>query len=216
MILTIARHIQEIRKKIGDTVALVVVIKHISSQDVQKALSAGTLIVGENRLQEAEKHAHLLEHVEKHFIGHVQTNKVKKIVALFDCIQTVDSLKLARLINTESKKQGKIMSVMIQVNIGEEEQKHGVFVEQLKEFYDHLLDLKYLDVVGLMCIPPVLDISEKGQKGKLRSYFQHMKLLQKDFKLKHCSMGMTNDYMLAVEEGSTMVRIGRGIFGERS
>ena len=211
----VARRIQEIKKKIGDTVALVAVVKHVSSEDVQKALSAGVRIVGENRLQEAEKRAHLLKHVEKHFIGHVQTNKVKKIVTLFDCIQTVDSLKLARLINKESEKQEKIMSIMIQVNIGEEEQKHGVFVEQLKEFYDQLLDLKYLDVIGLMCIPPALDLSEKGQKGNLCSYFQHMKLLQKDFKLKHCSMGMTNDYMLAVDEGSTMVRIGSGIFGER-
>lgn len=212
----VVQMVQKLKKELGKTV-LVTVLKGVSLGKVKEVLAAGVMVIAENRIQEAEQRflsLGALAGVEKHFIGLLQSNKVKKAVRLFDCIQSVESLKTAALLNKEAEKQQKLVKVMIQINIGHEQQKQGILPATTYRFYEQLLDYKHLSVIGLMCIAPAVDASTTQGKDKLHHYFRRMKALQNDLGLEHCSMGMTNDYKIAVAEGSTMVRIGRGIFGE--
>lgn len=222
---TIKQNIKRIKTDISQEVTLVAVTKGVSVERINEAIDAGVTDIGENKLQEAEKKFPKLKgKTRKHFLGHLQTNKVKKIVALFDCVQSIDSIKAAELINREAFQQNKIIEGMMQINIGNEPQKQGIIAEQLYEFYDKLLEYHNIKIIGIMCIAPELDIQQKEQKKqkeqkenkeKLHILFKKMKELQEDLNLKHCSMGMSNDYRIAVEEESTMIRLGRAIFGER-
>lgn len=148
------------------------------------------------------------EHFDKHLIGHLQTNKVKEAVKLFDTIQSVDSLKLAKEINKRATELQKVMPIMIEINISGETQKYGIPPETTAKFYQDLSELPYLKVVGLMAIAPDIPAEET------RPYFQKMKQLFDQFNLKWLSLGMTNDYEIAIEEGSNMVRIGTALFGK--
>ena len=141
-------------------------------------------------------------------IGKLQTNKVKYAVELFDFIHSVDNYKLAKKISEEEKKVGKNLKYFIQVNIGNESQKSGVNLEDLNNFYQQCSQELKLDIIGLMCIPPN-SISAKD-------FFLKMKELNKSLGLNELSMGMSSDYLLAIEHGSTFVRIGSKIFGERA
>lgn len=212
----VTQRVQKFQNELGAT-ALVAVIKGTSLEKIKEALAAGVTMIAENRIQEAEQRFLSLNNlptVKKHFIGHLQSNKIKKAVQLFDCIQSVDSLKIAALLNKEAEKQQKRVKVMIQINIGNEQQKHGILPVAGYRFYEQLQEYQHLSVVGLMCIAPAVDVHTMQGKKELHCCFRRMKELQNDLKLQHCSMGMTNDYKIAVAEGSTMVRIGRGIFGD--
>ena len=171
----------------------------------------GHLEYGENKVQEATikwtdiKLAN--PNIKLHLIGKLQTNKVKFAIKLFDYIHSVDTKKLAKKIADEKFKQNKKIKIFLQVNIGDEEQKSGISKDKLNDFYSYCKNLN-LDVVGLMCIPPANDNAEK--------YFKEMTVLAKKLGLKELSMGMSADYLKAVKNSSTYIRIGSSIFGKRS
>ena len=171
----------------------------------------GHIHFGENRVQEAlDKWTKIKENndtIKLHLIGKLQTNKVKFAVKIFDYIHTVDSIKLARKISNEENKLKKKIKLFIQVNIGLEEQKSGVSENNLKELIEECSRLN-LSVIGLMCIPP--------NDNNSKNYFKKMKELGSQYSLSELSMGMSSDYLEAIEEGSTYVRIGSKIFGERA
>ena len=171
----------------------------------------GHLDYGENKVQEAiEKWSDIKikkPQIKLHLIGKLQTNKVKFAIRIFDYIHSVDSIKLAKKISDEQKKQNKKVKIFIQVNIGSEEQKSGIDVNKIEELLNFCKELK-LDVIGLMCIPPINKDSSK--------YFQKMNLLKNDFNLQQLSMGMSSDYLDAIKNNATYLRIGSSIFGKRS
>lgn len=208
----IKENIQKIISEIG-SVKLVVVTKSRTIEEIKQAIEAGAPIIAENRIQEAERKYSELKNffkdknVEFHFIGHLQTNKVKKAIEMFDLIQSIDSLKLAKEIDKRANQINKKQDVLIEVNIGKEPQKYGVLPENVIEFTNKIKQFENIKVKGLMCMPPFNKDS--------RPYFKEMKKMFDKLNLEILSMGMTNDYKIAIEEGSNMIRIGRGIFGER-
>ena len=171
----------------------------------------GHLDYGENKVQEAiDKWSEIKikkPQIKLHLIGKLQTNKVKFAIRIFDYIHSVDSIKLAKKISDEQNKQNKKVKIFIQVNIGLEEQKSGVDINKIEELLNFCKELK-LDVIGLMCIPPINKDSSK--------YFQKMSLLKNDFNLQQLSMGMSSDYLDAIKNNATYLRIGSSIFGKRS
>ena len=190
---------------------LIAVSKTFNSDDIKPLVDFGHIHFGENRVQEAlDKWVNIKENndaVKLHLIGKLQTNKVKFAVKIFDYIHTVDSIKLARKISTEENKLKKKIKLFIQVNIGSEEQKSGVAENNLKELIEECSKLN-LRVIGLMCIPP--------NDNNSKIHFKKMKQLNLKYSLSELSMGMSSDYIEAIEEGSTFVRIGSKIFGERT
>lgn len=210
----------KILSEIPKEVTVVAAAKSKTVQDVEEAISAGITAVGENYLQESRA---VIEAVGKkvswHFIGHVQKNKVKNIVPLFDMIETVDSLELATIIDQQAAKHGKVMPVLIEVNIAREEQKHGAKPEDIPALVREIAKLRNIRVQGLMTMGPFLD-----DPTDLRPYFRQTRQLFEEIKtlgipdveMKHLSMGMSDSYLIAIEEGATMVRIGTRIFGPRS
>ncbi|MBT3721033.1 YggS family pyridoxal phosphate-dependent enzyme [archaeon] len=205
-------NIQKIIQEIGKA-KLVAVSKKKSVLEIKQAINAGIKIIGENRIQKAqEKYNELNEffkenHVEFHFVGHLQSNKTKKAVEMFDLIQTVDSLKLAQEINNRAKEINKIQRVLIQINIGEEKQKFGIKPEKTVEFVAQIKKYKNIKIKGLMCIHPF------GEDPI--PYFKRMKKIFDSTQLEILSMGMSSDYKTAIEQGSNMIRVGTKIFGER-
>jgi hypothetical protein len=176
-------------------------------EKIEAAIKTGVAVCGENYLQEAEKKiSEIGSKVQWHFIGHLQSNKAKKAVELFDCIQSVDSIKLARKISNAAAGP---FPILIEVNIGREKSKFGVLPEALPELLESIKGLPNLSVIGLMCMAPRLPAEQT------RPFFQRMRLLSQQLFLAELSMGMSSDYAVAVEEGSTMVRIGTALFGER-
>jgi len=203
-------------EEIGNT-KLVCVTKTIEPERINEAIRAGATILGENRVQEYEDKCDDILLCETHLIGHLQTNKVKKAVDLFDLIQSVDSLKVIRNINRRARDIEKVQKVFLQVNIGNESQKYGFGPDEVKKAINDIHSLGNVRVEGLMCIPPFLPPEET------RPYFRKMKTLFDEVKpenrdnidIRELSMGMSNDYRIAIEEGATMVRVGSAIFGER-
>lgn len=198
----IKENVKKILNEIGN-VKLIAVTKGISIDEIQKAKEAGIYSFGENRLNEAQEKIKNIEG-EWHFIGNLQSNKIKKVVEIFNVIQSVDTLSKALLIDKEAKKINKKQKIMIQINIGGENQKGGINAEDIKEFLFDLNHLKNINIIGLMCIAP--------REVDARPYFKKMKKIFNETNLKELSMGMTNDYKIAIEESSTMIRVGRGIF----
>ena len=202
----------EISVKVKENIypTIIAVSKTFKIPDLLPLIEYGHIHFGENKVQEAlEKWKNLkikYPKINLHLIGRLQTNKVKLAVKLFDYIHSVDSEKLAKKIYEEQLKQKKIIKVFIQVNFENEEQKSGISIKNLENFYKYCKELN-LEVIGLMCIPPQL----KNPK----SFFQELNLLKKKLDLKELSMGMTSDYIEAVENDSTFLRIGSKIFGER-
>ncbi|MFW5915772.1 MAG: YggS family pyridoxal phosphate-dependent enzyme [Planctomycetota bacterium] len=216
---TIEQNLQSIRREIPEDVTVVAAGKTRDADDLSRAIDAGVSIVGENYVQEARRVQRNLgdraKDVSWHMIGHLQTNKINKALRLFDLIQTVDSLKVARGI---SKRVEETYPVYVQVNIGEEESKYGVMPDDAVEVIEQVGGMENLLVEGLMTMEPYFEDPEKA-----RPYFRRMRelydRLQDDpppgVELKVLSMGMTNSYRVAVEEGANMVRIGTAIFGPR-
>ena len=186
------------------------VTKNQSLKEIQELYDFGIRIFGENKVQEAnEKWSNMkveYPNTKLHLIGGLQTNKVKLAVKIFDYIHSVDNEKLARKISEEQKKQSKKIKIFIQVNLGEEKQKSGILKKNLKQFYEYCKKLD-LDILGLMCIPP--------QNEDPKTFFKQLYLLNESLGLKDLSMGMSSDYLIAVECSSSYLRIGSKIFGER-
>jgi pyridoxal phosphate enzyme (YggS family) len=203
-----------------DTIRLIAVSKTVPAGPVEEAVAAGVTDLGENYIQEAREKINSLAAlpVNWHFIGHLQSNKAKYAVRLFDLIHSVDSLKLANELDKYAKKVGKIQSVLIQVNIAKEDTKAGVFVENTRQLLQDLSRLENISIRGLMTMPPYFNAPEK-----VRPFFAALRELRDrinaeaipNVALDELSMGMSGDFEAAIEEGATMVRIGTAIFGER-
>jgi pyridoxal phosphate enzyme (YggS family) len=202
-------------------IKLLAVSKKHSIDEIKALKQAGVNFFGENRVQELEeKNEKLLsEEIELdwHFIGHLQRNKVKYLMRMENCrmIQSIDSLRLAKEVNKRAKKNNRKIPVLVEINISGDENKFGITPAKAEEFLKKITKLEFLQIEGLMTILPYLDDSEQ-----LRSYFKDMKnlfdkLSESVIPLNELSMGMTNDYQIAVEEGATIVRVGTAIFGER-
>ena len=186
---------------------------------IQAAIAAGVRLIGENYVQEAEdKRKIISEPAEWHMIGHLQSNKVKVALNIFDLIQSLDGLALALELDKEGKKKDKTVRTMIEVNLGDEASKSGVGQDKVAELLKRVGDLSYVRVEGLMAVPPF-----KENPDEVRPYFRALKDLQVELQclqisnvnLNQLSMGMTQDYPIAVEEGATIVRIGTALFGPR-
>jgi len=190
---------------------IIAVSKTFKLEKILPLIDHGHIDYGENKVQEAgEKWKSIKEkkpNIKLHLIGRLQTNKVKFAIKIFDYIHSLDSIKLAKKIADEEKKQNKKIQLFIQVNIGNEDQKSGVDLKDLTNLYNYCKELN-LNVIGLMCIPPFEEDSEK--------YFKEMKILNKKLNLTNLSMGMSSDYLKAVENSATHVRIGSNIFGSRN
>lgn len=202
-----------------ESIHLVTVSKTIPANRVKKAIEAGVTILGENYVQEARNKFNILGTypVSWHFIGHLQSNKAKYAVRLFDLIHTVDTLKLARELDKQAKKINKIQDVLIQINISNEPSKSGSDIKNAVNLIEDVVFFENLSVKGMMAMPPFFNNPEKA-----RPYFIALRNLrdqiQKTFPgvvLNELSMGMTGDFEVAIEEGATLVRIGTAIFGER-
>jgi PLP dependent protein len=200
-------------------VLLVAAAKTREPSEILAAINAGVKIIGENYVQEAEKaYAVIGRRAEWHFIGHLQKNKVKKAVSIFDMIETVDSLEIATEIGKRSGQIGKNMPVLIEINSGREQNKSGVFPEQATEVITGISRIPNIRVMGLMTMGPSVSNSED-----FRPYFRETKELFDKIKeltipgveMKYLSMGMTDSYKVAIEEGANIVRLGSKIFGER-
>jgi pyridoxal phosphate enzyme (YggS family) len=190
----------------GD-VRLVAVTKTFPAADVEHAIAAGMTDVGENKVQEArDKRPGVTSGARWHLIGHLQSNKVKDAVRLFDVVQTVDSIDLAEKLGRAAGALGKRQEVLLQVNVGREEQKSGAEPEEVPELVKRIAAIPSLHVTGLMTIPPV---------GDPRAFFRELRAMRDDLGLAELSMGMTDDFEVAIEEGATIVRVGRAIFGSR-
>lgn len=204
---------------ISDAVQLVAVTKYHDVEAMRRAIDAGVDVIGENRVQEAEKkHAVLDRDVRWHLIGHLQTNKVKHAVKIFDMIESVDSVKLAEAIEKEAAKLGKVQDILVQVNLVKEASKTGVYLEDLDELLSCIDDMEHLKLKGLMFIAPIEEDIEMVRPMFNKMYHLFREVQQRPYKtadVKYLSMGMTHDYQIAVEEGANIVRVGTAIFGPR-
>ena len=204
----------------ADSVRLVAVSKTIPAGTVKAAIEAGVAILGENYMQEArEKFNTLVQYpVSWHFIGHLQSNKAKYAVKLFDLIHSVDSFKLALELDKQAKKVDKIQQILVQVNISAEDTKSGISADEAPGLISEISRLENLSIRGLMTMPPYF-----YQPEKVKPFFADLRELRDQIKaqalpnvsLEELSMGMTGDFEVAIEEGATLVRIGTAIFGER-
>ena len=191
---------------------IIAVSKTFTIKDILPLINYGHIHFGENKVQEAiEKWIDIkkdFKNIKLHMVGKLQTNKVKYVVPFFDYIHSLDNLKLAEKISKEQTKNNKIMKLFIQINIGKENQKNGIAIEELDNFYIKCTQDLGLNIIGLMCLPP--------NDNNTSNYFSKMQHLVNQLKLKEISMGMSNDYLEAIKYHSTYLRIGSKIFGERN
>ena len=213
----IKENVEKILKELPEGVELVVAGKTRTVEQIMKAVQGGVKIIGENYVQEAEKKYEVIgDKIKWHFIGHLQKNKVKKAVRIFDLIETVDSLGVAQEIDLRWKQIGKIMPVLVEINSGKEEQKSGVLPENVETLVRGLSGFQNMRILGLMTMGPRF-----GEPEDSRPYFVITKKIFEKVKslnlpgveMRYLSMGMTNSYKVALEEGSNMVRLGTKIFG---
>lgn len=218
--------INKLCSKIGydpSLIKLMAVSKTMPAEDIVYAIRGGIKYIGENIVQEANEKFNRIKDVLKqydakfHFIGHLQTNKAKIASEIFDSIDSIDSIKIAKKLYEYCKNQNKILNCLIQVNIGQEETKYGIAESEVKDLINEIRKMPNLNIRGLFAIPPFLEDAEK-----IRPYFRQMQLLKNklqqlypEIELNELSMGMSHDYEVAIEEGATIIRIGQGIFGPR-
>jgi pyridoxal phosphate enzyme (YggS family) len=216
----IRENIGELLKELPRGVELAAAAKSRTPDEVLQAVEAGVKVIGENYVQEAEQaRAAIGDKAAWHMIGHLQKNKVKKAVALFDMIETVDSIELAREVDKRCAEIGRVMPVLVEVNSGREEQKAGVLPENAEQLVKEISRLPNVRVMGLMTMGPRFGNPEDSRPYFVitRQLFQRIKALKlPNVEMKYLSMGMTNSYKIALEEGANLVRIGTKIFGERS
>lgn len=217
------QNIQEACEKVKrnrDEVTLIAVSKTKPIEVLQEAYDLGVRVFGENKVQElVDKYEALPKDIEWHLIGHLQTNKVKYIIDKVAMIHSVDSIKLAETIEKEAAKKDCIANILVEVNVAEEESKFGLKMDEVLPFIEKISTFPHIRVKGLMTIAPFVENAEEN-----RDIFTNLHKLSVDIEAKNIdntsmsvlSMGMTNDYEVAVEEGATMVRVGTGIFGARN
>jgi len=225
---SIAENLERVRKQMAhaaanagravDEIELVAITKTHPAEKVREAIEAGQTLFGESRVQEARtKIPELPSNIRWHFVGHLQKNKIRHALPLFELFHGVDSLALAEEMNRIAADEGMHPRVLLEVNVAGEGSKFGFSTDKLREQMEELLALQRLSILGLMCIPPIAEEAEASRK-----YFVQLRelrdRLQTEFHvdLAQLSMGMTNDFPIAVEEGATLVRVGTAIFGERS
>jgi len=209
---------EEMRKIIPQSVAIVAATKGRTIEEIEEAARAGIGIAGENYVQEAVSKYKKIEGLKWHIIGHLQRNKVKDAVKIADCIQSVDSIRLAEEIDQQCAKIPKIMPIFIEVNIGNEESKSGANPDEVLDLIRQVAELQNLHIEGMMTMEPFFEDPENA-----RPYLKRMKQLFNEVlsynipntDIKILSMGMSNSYQVAIEEGSNMVRIGTKLFGPR-
>lgn len=206
-------------------VSLVAVSKTVPVERILTAIEAGVEILGENRIQEAAEKIPELERISRergvkwHMIGHLQSNKARRAVELFDCIESVDSLKLAARLDAIAGETGRVMPVLLEVNLGGEESKSGIDAGEALQVCEQIARMPNLSLLGLMTVPPFLEDLEE-----VRPFFRRLKALRDEAvaagvvgpQFKELSMGMSHDFEVAIEEGATLVRIGTAIFGARN
>jgi len=205
---------EQIKSKFGlvKNLNIIAVSKTFPMSEINPLIENGQIHFGENKVQEAVNKwsdiKKLNENLKLHMIGKLQTNKVKYVVPLFDYIHSLDNIKLAEKIASEQIKKNRNLKIFIQVNIGNESQKAGLNISDLKNFYEKCTQELNLNIIGLMCLPP--------QSGLAKNYFNEMVELKKKINVRDLSMGMSEDYLEAVACGTTYIRIGSKIFGDRS
>jgi len=218
--LTIKQNARLILDELPAGVQLVAAAKTREPQEILEAIEGGVRIIGENYIQEAERAYRIIgSRVKWHFIGHLQRNKVKKAVEIFDMIETVDSIEIAGEIDKRCGQVGKTMSVLIEINSGREEQKSGAYPEDAERLINAIAGFKNICVTGLMTMGPL-----GGRPEDSRPYFIETRKVFERIKgknipsaeMKYLSMGMTDSYRIALKEGANIVRIGTRIFGERA
>ena len=224
----IAENLDRVREQIAqaaakagrnaDDIELVAITKTHPAEKVREAIEVGQTLFGESRVQEARaKIPELPSNLRWHFVGHLQKNKIRHALPLFEMIHSVDSIALAEEINRIAEEEGLHPRVLLEVNVAGEGSKFGFASNRLREQMEELLALPRLSIEGLMCLPPLAEEAEASRK-----YFVQLRELRDslekeiDLKLPQLSMGMTDDFPVAVEEGATLVRVGTAIFGERS
>jgi PLP dependent protein len=230
MMTNIARNLDAIRGRIGSacsrsgrdpsTVTLIAVTKTVPAEVVREGVEAGLTVFGENYIQEARTKMEALSDLTLswHFIGHLQSNKARVALESFDWVHTVDRSSLARELDRHAHKMERRVPVLLQVNVGDEESKHGAPVEELRALFDLACSLEGLAVRGLMALPPYEDDAEL-----VRPHFRRMRQLLDELRasaarpeeLTELSMGMSHDFDVAIEEGATMIRVGTDLFGSR-
>ena len=204
---------EQIKSRFGNTLKskIIAVSKTFPIDEIEPLINYGHIHFGENKVQEAvDKWTNIktnFQNLKLHMIGKLQTNKVKYVIPLFDYIHSLDNIKLAEKISQEQIKKNKHLKIFIQVNIGNEDQKSGINIDNLSEFYNTCVSELNLNIIGLMCIPP--------KEKNVEDYFKRMIDLNRSLNLKELSMGMSSDFLDAIKYGSTFVRIGSKIFGNR-
>lgn len=218
--MTIEENVKKILSELPEGVDLVAAAKTRTPEEILQAADAGVRIIGENYVQEAQRALESVgNRVKWHFIGHLQRNKVKRAVKIFDMIETLDSIGLASEIDKRSAQEGKIMPVLIEINSGRESQKSGVLPDEAEDFILKAARFENMKIKGLMTMGPAF-----GDPEKARPYFVETKrlfdgLISFDIpgiEMRYLSMGMTNSYRVAIEEGANIIRIGTKLFGPRS
>ncbi|MBA7511412.1 Pyridoxal phosphate homeostasis protein [subsurface metagenome] len=198
-------------------ITLVAVTKTVEADRIEEAIAAGVNIIGESRIQEAkEKYRKVESRIIWHLVGHLQRNKAKDAVKIFDLIHSVDSAELAKEIDKQAKKIGKIQKILVEANVSGEESKYGLNPEGVITFLQEVSGLPNIKVEGLMTMAPLYENPEDCRPcfRKLRELIEEVKAKNiKNVEMTYLSMGMSNDFEVAIEEGSNMVRIGRAIFG---
>ncbi len=215
----IRENVQRLLRELPQGVELEAACKARTTEEIQKVIDAGVKIIGENYLQEAESAFKVIkDKIRWHFIGHLQKNKIKKAIRIFDMIETIDSLGLAEEINKVSLKEGKEMPVLVEVNSGREKQKFGVMPEAVEPLVRSLSELGNIKVMGLMTMGPLSGDPEDSRPyfTETRRIFEKIKAMDiPNIEMRHLSMGMSNSYKVAIEEGANIIRVGTKIFGER-
>jgi pyridoxal phosphate enzyme (YggS family) len=203
----------------AEDIRILAVAKSQTAETVRSAFDGGATMIGENYIQEARDKSAALSDlpIEWHFIGHLQTNKAKYAVRMFDLIHTVDSLKLAVELDDQARKAGKNQSILIQVNLAGESSKSGVAPDSAGKLVEGIVSLKNIRVIGLMALPPYFDDPKRARPffQQLRELRDHLRAVVPGANLRELSMGMTGDFEVAVEEGATIIRVGTAIFGKR-
>lgn len=199
-------------------IKLVAVSKTVSPQVIAQAIASGVDTLGENKVQEALAKQEELPEVSWHLIGHLQTNKLRKVIGKFELIHSLDSLRLAQELGRRSCEAGIVTSTLVQVNVGQESSKYGIEPDQVLSFVDQARSIEGIKILGLMAIPPICEDPQSA-----RPYFQKLAALFRqvnaegwpDVEMRWLSMGMSSDFQVAIEEGANIVRVGTGIFGPR-
>ena len=212
----IKKTLESFYQELDESISLVAVSKTKTIEDIMSAYNSGQRLFGENRVQElTDKYSNLPKDIKWNMIGNLQSNKVKYIASFVDLIHSLDSLKLAKEINKQAEKNNRVIDCLIQIKISKEETKHGVSFENFDEFYKNVKSLKFINITGLMGMASFTDDKNliKDEFKSISSLYKKLKLVDKN--IKYLSIGMSNDYNLAINEGGNMIRIGSRIFGER-